>query len=58
MVSRPILGIRSTMAEPDDDYDFPPATNPTVREFVTASLFILAIIALLVWGAWKLFWWI
>ena len=50
MGSRSIHAIRSIMADPDDDYDFPPATNP-VREFVTASLFILAIIAILVWAA-------
>jgi hypothetical protein len=39
--------------EPDDGFDFPPTAHPG-RELLTASLFVLLIIALLVWGGWKL----
>jgi hypothetical protein len=51
---------RSTALESDnafnfsnDDFDFPPTVHP-VREFVTASIFVLAVIVLIVWGASKL----
>jgi hypothetical protein len=37
----------------DDGFDFPPTTYPG-RELATASLFVLLIIALLVWVGWKL----
>jgi hypothetical protein len=37
----------------DDDYDFPPTAHPG-RELVTASLFVLLIMALVVWSGWKL----
>ena len=36
-----------------DDFDFPPTAHPG-RELFTASLFVLLIIALFVWGGWKL----
>jgi hypothetical protein len=36
----------------DDGVDFPPTAHPG-RELFTASLFVLLIISLLVWGAWK-----
>jgi hypothetical protein len=39
--------------ESDDGFDFPPTAHPG-RELVTASLFVLLIMALLVWGGWKL----
>ena len=39
--------------EDDDGYDFPPTAHP-LRELFTASLFVLLIVALLVWGGWKL----
>jgi hypothetical protein len=39
--------------ESDDGFDFPPTAYPG-RELVTASLFVLLIMALLVWGGWKL----
>src|ERR1700728_2881764 len=38
----------------DDGLDFPPTAYPG-RELFTASLFVLLIIALAVWGGWKLF---
>ena len=37
----------------DDGFDFPPTAHPG-RELFTASLFVLLIMALLVWGGWKL----
>jgi hypothetical protein len=41
----------------NDDFDFPPTAHP-VREFVTASIFVLAVIVLMVWCivwcGWKL----
>jgi hypothetical protein len=37
----------------DDGFDFPPTAYP-FREFVTMSIFVLAVIALTVWGGWKL----
>ena len=37
----------------DDDVDFPPTAHP-VGEFVTASIFVLAVIVLMVWAGWKL----
>ena len=39
--------------ESDDGFDFPPTAHPG-RELFTASLFVLLIIALLVWGGWRL----
>jgi hypothetical protein len=40
--------------EPDkDDFDFPPTAHPG-REAFTFGLFALAIVALVVWGCWKL----
>jgi Flp pilus assembly protein TadB len=39
--------------ESDDDFDFPPTAHPG-RELFTASLFVLLIIAFVVWGGWKL----
>jgi hypothetical protein len=39
--------------ESDDGFDFPPTAYPG-RELVTASLFVLLIIALLVWGGWMI----
>jgi hypothetical protein len=39
--------------ESDDGFDFPPTAHPG-RELFTASLFVLLIMALLVWGGWKL----
>ena len=37
----------------DDGFDFPPTAHP-VGEFVTASIFVLAVIVLMVWAGWKL----
>jgi hypothetical protein len=37
----------------DDGFDFPPTAHPG-RELFTASLFVLLIMALVVWGGWKL----
>jgi hypothetical protein len=37
----------------DDGFDFPPTDHPG-RELFTASLFVLLVLALLVWGGWKL----
>ena len=39
--------------ESDDGFDFPPTAHPG-RELFTASLFVVLIMALLVWGGWKL----
>ncbi len=39
--------------ETDDGLDFPPTAHPG-RELLTASLFVFLVIALLVWGGWKL----
>ncbi len=39
--------------ESDDGFDFPPTAHPG-RELFTASLFVLLIMTLLVWGGWKL----
>jgi hypothetical protein len=39
--------------ESDDGFDFPPTAHPG-RELFTASLFVLLIMALLVWGGLKL----
>ena len=38
----------------DDGFDFPPTLHP-VRELVTFSIFMSGVIALIVWGGWKLF---
>ena len=37
----------------DDDFDFPPTAHPG-RELFTFSLFVLMVVALVVWGGWKL----
>jgi hypothetical protein len=37
----------------DDGFDFPPTSHPG-RELLTASLFLLLAVSLLVWGGWKL----
>jgi hypothetical protein len=37
----------------DDGFDFPPTTYPG-RELFTASVFVLMIMTLVVWGGWKL----
>jgi hypothetical protein len=39
--------------ESDDGFDFPPTAHPG-RELFTASLFVVLIMALLVWGGCKL----
>ena len=39
--------------ESDDGFDFPPAAYPG-RELLTATLSVLLIVALVVWGGWKL----
>jgi hypothetical protein len=39
--------------ESDDGLDFPPSAYPG-RELFTASLFVLLIISLAIWGGWKL----
>ena len=36
-----------------DDFDYPPTLYPG-RELFTFSLFVLMIVALVVWGGWKL----
>jgi hypothetical protein len=48
-------GSRSVDAERklDDGFDFPPTAYPG-RELFTASVFVLLIISLLVWGGWRL----
>jgi hypothetical protein len=38
----------------DDFFDFPPTAHPD-RELFSASLFVVLMISLLVWGGWKLF---
>ena len=40
-------------AHVDDGFDFPPTAHPG-RELFTAILFVLLVLALLVWGGWKL----
>jgi hypothetical protein len=37
----------------DDGFDFPPTAHPG-RELFTGCLFVLLVLALLVWGGWKL----
>jgi CDP-diglyceride synthetase len=37
----------------DDGFDFPPTAHPG-RELFTAILFVLLVLALLIWGGWKL----
>jgi hypothetical protein len=37
----------------DDDVDFPPTAHP-VRELVTASIFVLSVICLIIWCGSKL----
>jgi hypothetical protein len=39
--------------ESDDGFDFPPTAHPALELF-TASLFVLLITALVMWGGWKL----
>jgi hypothetical protein len=39
--------------ESDNGFDFPPTAYPG-RELFTASLFVLVIMTLVVWGGWKL----
>jgi hypothetical protein len=46
-------GVSRRLATVDDGFDFPPAAHPG-RELFTASLFVLLVLALLVWGGWKL----
>jgi len=36
----------------DDGEDFPPTQHP-VREFITASLFVLGIVAFVCWLLWR-----
>jgi hypothetical protein len=43
----------SAVRESDDGFDFPPTRYPG-RELFTASVFVLLILALAVWGGWKL----
>jgi hypothetical protein len=40
-------------AHVDDGFDFPPTAHPG-RELFTAGLFVFLLLALLVWGGWKL----
>jgi hypothetical protein len=37
----------------DDGHDFPPTAHPG-RELFTGCLFVLLVLALLIWGGWKL----
>ena len=39
--------------ECDDGFDFPPTAHPG-RELFAASLFVLVIISVVVWGGWNL----
>ena len=39
--------------ESDDGFDFPPTAHPG-RELFTGCLFVLLVLALLVWGGWRL----
>jgi hypothetical protein len=43
----------SAVRESDDGFDFPPTKYPG-RELFTASVFVLLIATLVVWGGWKL----
>jgi hypothetical protein len=43
----------AAVREFDDGFDFPPTKYPG-RELFTASVFVLMIMTLAVWGAWKL----
>jgi hypothetical protein len=43
----------SAADESDDGFDFPPTAHPG-RELFTASLVVLLIMALVIWGGWKL----
>jgi hypothetical protein len=43
----------SAVRESDDGLDFPPTAYPG-RELFTASVFVLLIMTLAVWGGWKL----
>jgi hypothetical protein len=43
----------SGVRESDDGLDFPPTKYPG-RELFTASVFVLLIMTLVVWGGWKL----
>ena len=45
--------VADAACETDDGLDFPPTAHPG-RELFTASLFVFVIIALLVWGGWRL----
>jgi len=51
MANRDARAWRDTFS--DDSLDFPPTDNP-VREFVTFSIFVSGVIALVVWGGSKL----
>ena len=47
------IGSDSALNSSDDGFDFPPTLHP-VREFVTFSIFVAGIIALMIWGGSKL----
>ena len=51
MANRDARAWRDTFS--DDSLDFPPTDNP-VREFVTFSIFVSGVIALVVWAGSKL----
>jgi hypothetical protein len=43
-----VLESEDALNPSNDDFDFPPTAHP-VRELVTASIFVLAVIVLIVW---------
>jgi hypothetical protein len=47
----------TSMSEPDDDYEWPPAAHPW-RELITATLFFLLIGGFLIWMGWRLIDWL
>ena len=50
LVSKPSA---SATHDADDGFDFPPTAHPG-RELFTATLFVLLILALAIFGGWKL----
>jgi hypothetical protein len=47
-----VLESEDALDSSNDDFDFPPTAHP-VRELVTASIFGLAVVVLMVWGGSK-----
>jgi hypothetical protein len=51
--TRELDGDSDIPAFSQDDFDYPPTLYPG-RELFTFSLFVLMIVAVVVWGGWKL----